>query len=57
MMRFLEDVARQHGRNAIHIGVRESLPSNVALYVKLGYQEIRREPHGADRSITMLKQL
>ena len=39
------------------VGVRESLPSNVALYEKLGYIEIKREPHGADRSLTMIKRL
>lgn len=57
VMLFLEHVARQNGRSTMHIGVRESLPSNVALYRKLGYQEVKREPHGADRSITMLKRL
>ena len=57
LMAFLEDIARQYARTAIRIGVRESLPSNVALYQKLGYVEIKREPHGADRSLTMVKRL
>jgi hypothetical protein len=33
------------------------LPSNIALYESLGYEEIKREPHGADRSLTMVKRL
>ena len=57
VMEFLEGVARQHARAAIRIGVRQSLPSNVALYEKLGYTEIKREPHGADFSLTMVKRL
>jgi ribosomal protein S18 acetylase RimI-like enzyme len=57
LMRYLEDLARDQGLEAVRIGVRESLPSNIALYEKLGYVEVKREPHGADRSLTMLKRV
>ena len=57
LMDFLEDHAVSMGRTRVHIGVRESLPSNLALYESLGYQRIKVEPHGADRSWTMIKPL
>jgi ribosomal protein S18 acetylase RimI-like enzyme len=59
LMAFLEEVARSLDKSAIHIGVRESLPSNVALYQKLGYTTIRIEAHpgGPDRSHTMVRRL
>jgi len=55
LMRFLEDHARRGGKKHVRIGVRESLPSNIALYQTLGYETAKVEPHGADRSWTMLK--
>jgi ribosomal protein S18 acetylase RimI-like enzyme len=57
MMRFLEDVAGNQQRHAIHIAVRESLPSNVQLYQSLGYEVVSIDPHprGADRVWTMRK--
>ncbi len=57
LMTFLEQVALDHAREAIRIGVRQSLPSNIALYEQLGYTEVKREPHGADFSVTMVKRL
>jgi len=45
LMLALEQHARRLGIGAIELGVRESLPSNVRLYEKLGYAVIRREPH------------
>jgi len=57
LMGFLEDHARATGKAWIRIGVRESLPSNIGLYESLGYATIKTEPHGADRSRTMLKRL
>ena len=57
LMRFIEDLARSMGKAWIRIGVRESLPSNIALYETLGYQTIKTEPHGADRSRTMVRRL
>jgi ribosomal protein S18 acetylase RimI-like enzyme len=57
VMRFFEEHARSQGKAAVRIGVRESLPSNLALYESLGYQRVKSEPHGADRSWTMIKRL
>jgi ribosomal protein S18 acetylase RimI-like enzyme len=57
LMAFLEDHARATRKAWIRIGVRESLPSNIALYETLGYETLKVEPHGADRSRTMLKRL
>jgi ribosomal protein S18 acetylase RimI-like enzyme len=57
LMRFLEDHALSIGKSSVRIGVRESLPSNLALYEALGYERIKVEPHGADRSWTLIKQL
>jgi ribosomal protein S18 acetylase RimI-like enzyme len=57
LMRFVEDYARASGKAWIRIGVRESLPSNIALYQSLGYETVKIEPHGADRSRTMLRRL
>jgi hypothetical protein len=56
-MRSLEDHALASGKSSVRIGVRESLPSNLALYATLGYERIKVEPHGADRSWTMIKRL
>ena len=55
LMQFLEGVARGMNRPKVHIGVRESLASNLALYERLGYERVKVEPHGADRSWTMIK--
>ena len=57
IMRFLEEVAPSHGRSAIRIGVRDSLPGNVGLYQSLGYEVVSIDPHprGADRVWTMVK--
>jgi ribosomal protein S18 acetylase RimI-like enzyme len=57
LMRFLEEHAQRSAKIYVRIGVRESLPSNVALYQSLGYETSKIEPHGADRSLTMLKHL
>lgn len=60
LMLFLEDQARRLGRAAIEIGVRESLPSNVALYRGLGYRITASEPHPrgpAFNSLTMRKEV
>lgn len=59
MMRFLERLAPSLGRRMVRIGVRQSLPSNVALYTSLGYAVVSAEPHprGPDVSLTMCKQL
>jgi ribosomal protein S18 acetylase RimI-like enzyme len=57
MMRFLEDVSANLGRDEIHIEVRDSLPANVGLYQSLGYEVVSIEPHprGPDRVWAMRK--
>jgi ribosomal protein S18 acetylase RimI-like enzyme len=59
LMRHLEDVARDLGLPAIQVGVRMSLPSNLALYQRLGYELIDVQPHprGPDRVGTLVKML
>lgn len=59
MMRFLEDVAADLGRDAMRVGVRDSLRSNVGLYEWLGYEVVSVGPHprGPDRVLTMVKML
>jgi ribosomal protein S18 acetylase RimI-like enzyme len=51
MMRYIEDMAASQGLSSIQVGVRMSLPSNLALYRELGYEltEIRPHPKGPDR--------
>ncbi len=59
MMQFLEQLAGELGKDAVRIGVRESLPSNVGLYRSLGYETVRIEAHtrGPDRVWTMVKRV
>jgi ribosomal protein S18 acetylase RimI-like enzyme len=59
LMRYMEEVAAAHGRQTIHVDVRDSLPGNVKLYQSLGYQVISIEPHprGPDRVWTLHKRL
>jgi GNAT superfamily N-acetyltransferase len=59
IMRFLENVTLDLGRDAIRVGVRYSLPDNVGLYESLGYEAVSTEPHprGPDRVVTMVKQI
>jgi len=59
LMRFLEAVAVQRGRQAIRIQVRDSLPSNVGLYQALGFEvvSIDAHPRGADRVWTRRKRV
>jgi ribosomal protein S18 acetylase RimI-like enzyme len=57
MMRFLEHLAPSFDRTSVRIGVRESLPSNVALYRSLGYEvtSVNAHPRGDDNVLTMVK--
>lgn len=59
MMRFLEEVASHAGRDAIRVGVRDSLPINVGLYRSLGYEVTSVDPHprGPDGVWTMVKRV
>ena len=59
MMRHLEQVARDSGLPAMQVGVRMSLPSNLALYRRLGYEltDLQPHPRGPDRVGTLIKPL
>jgi len=59
MMRFMDEVAQQYGRDMVRVGVRRSLPGNVALYVSLGYEVVGVDPHprGPDEVVTMTKRI
>ena len=59
MMRFIEDLAQGLGRSELRLGVRGSLPGNVALYERLGYAVLSVEPHprGPDHVLTLGKRL
>jgi ribosomal protein S18 acetylase RimI-like enzyme len=45
MMTFIEEHARALGHPETRVEVRLSLPSNVALYRRLGYRTISEQPH------------
>ena len=45
IMRFLEDHARSLGLPESRVEVRQALPSNIALYESLGYDQISVQPH------------
>jgi ribosomal protein S18 acetylase RimI-like enzyme len=57
MMRYLEDMAREKGVQRVRVGVRMSLPTNLALYEALGYRlvEVTSHPKGPDKIGTLIK--
>jgi len=55
LMLGLEQRARELNVPAIELQVRESLPSNVRLYGKLGYTVIGREPHPRNPNFVSLR--
>ena len=59
MMGTIEAQARRLARSRVEVGVRQSLPRNVALYQRLGYTVVKVEPHsgGPDHTVTLVKQL
>jgi ribosomal protein S18 acetylase RimI-like enzyme len=59
MMHFLERHAGSLDRSIIRVIARESLPSNVELYRRLGYDVAKVVPHprGPDREVWMQKKL
>lgn len=59
MMRFIEAEALAAGLQRIELGVRMTLPSNLALYERLGYETIEIRPHhsGLDRVVWLAKRL
>jgi ribosomal protein S18 acetylase RimI-like enzyme len=56
-MMYAEEIAFEAGLARIQVGVRMSLPGNVALYKSLGYELIAVEPHpkGPDLIGTLVK--
>lgn len=59
MMQFIENQAPSMGYSLLKVGVRQSLPQNVALYRKHGYRIASIEPHprGPDHTLWLVKQL
>jgi glyoxylase-like metal-dependent hydrolase (beta-lactamase superfamily II)/ribosomal protein S18 acetylase RimI-like enzyme len=61
LMRYMEEVARRLERSRLRLGTRVSLPRNIALYQKLGYEITYTMPHprtnGADSIAWMESQL
>lgn len=55
LMMALEERARTLDFAAIELGVRESLPSNVRLYQKLGYAVLRRDQHPRNPNFISLR--
>lgn len=57
MMQWMEEKAVELGRERVQVGVRMSLPSNLAFFERLGYQIIcvQDHPRGPDRFATMVK--
>jgi ribosomal protein S18 acetylase RimI-like enzyme len=59
LMRRIEEIAHEGGRGEIRLGVRMSLPGNLAFYRSLGYEVVKTEPHpkGGDRVAWMGKRV
>ena len=59
MMARMADVARDLGLPEVRVGVRQSLPGNVRLYERLGFEIVAVEPHprGPDKSLWMVRRL
>jgi len=59
LMQFIEAAAREKGYHSVQLGVRMSLPGNLAFYQHLGYEVLKTEPHdkGGDMVAWMGKQL
>jgi ribosomal protein S18 acetylase RimI-like enzyme len=59
MMRFIEELAPRLGRSELRLGVRRSLPGNLALYQRLGYSILSVAPHprGPDQVLTLGKRI
>jgi ribosomal protein S18 acetylase RimI-like enzyme len=59
MMRYLENLAQSHGYSEMRLCSRLSLPRNIALYERLGFQIVHSEQISpdADVQVTMVKPL
>jgi 8-oxo-dGTP pyrophosphatase MutT (NUDIX family)/GNAT superfamily N-acetyltransferase len=57
LMRFMETVAREQGRDAVHVSVRMQLPQNITFYERLGYTlvDMVDHPRGPDRIARLTK--
>jgi ribosomal protein S18 acetylase RimI-like enzyme len=56
IMAHMAEIARGLGLPEVHVEVRDSLPSNVRLYERLGFEIVAVEPHprGPDKTIRMV---
>jgi ribosomal protein S18 acetylase RimI-like enzyme len=59
LMHHVEKIARQEGFTRTRLGTRESMPSNLAFYDRLGYEVVQREQHprGPDVIVWLEKEL
>jgi ribosomal protein S18 acetylase RimI-like enzyme/8-oxo-dGTP pyrophosphatase MutT (NUDIX family) len=59
LMQHMEQVAQQHDRQQIRVGVRMQLPENVSFYQRLGYELVAIEDHpsGLEKSARLVKRL
>jgi ribosomal protein S18 acetylase RimI-like enzyme len=59
LMAHIEALAPSLGRTVLRLGTRESMPSNLAFYQRLGYRIASMEPHtrGADVVVWFEKDL
>jgi ribosomal protein S18 acetylase RimI-like enzyme len=59
LMARMADIARELRLPAVQVGVRDSLPSNLRLYERLGFEVVAVEPHsrGPDKTIWMARRL
>jgi|SRR5579859_345402 len=47
LVKYVEEYARQQGFNEIRLGVRQSLPSNIAFYQKFQYEIVEKKVHAS----------
>ena len=59
LMRRMIEIARDRRLPSVRVGVRDSLPSNVRLYERLGFEvlSVERHPRGPDRTVWMERRL
>lgn len=60
LMAFVEDRARMLGLSEVQVGVRSALPGNIAFFHRLGYTQIRIDPHPRNSmatSVTLAKEI
>lgn len=59
MLEYMEMVARNLERERLRLGTRQSMPQNITLYRRLGYEVVSVWPHprGNDKIVLMLKNL